>query len=121
MIRTLVGRALRQAGYDVEEAEDGLTGWQRFTGAKLQFDLVVTDSRLPHLSGSELVQRLRELDPALPIINLTGSLGDETTTSHHFPPNVPTLLKPFQLTRLVTLVGQLLKSALSLPIIVLAP
>jgi DNA-binding response OmpR family regulator len=110
MIRTLVGRALRKAGYEVEEAEDGLAGWECFSAAELQFDLVVTDSRLPHLSGSELVQRLREIHPTLPIINLSGSHGDRTTPDYSLPPNVPILSKPFQLSKLVTLVRELLNS-----------
>jgi CheY-like chemotaxis protein len=110
MIRTLVGRALRKAGYEVEEAEDGLAGWERFSTAILHFDLVVTDSRLPHMSGPELAERLRQSDPALPIINLSGSHDDRTTRNYSFPPNVPTLSKPFQLSRLVTLVRELLNS-----------
>ena len=108
MIRSLVGRALRKAGYEVEEAEDGLAGWERFSTAKLHFDLVVTDSRLPRLSGSELAQRLRELHPTLPIINLSGSHGDKTSSNQSYPPNVPTMCKPFQLSKLVTLVTELL-------------
>jgi CheY-like chemotaxis protein len=49
------------------------------------FDLVITDSRLPELSGSDLVKRLREMDPALPMLNLSGSHGQHTVTSDHSP------------------------------------
>jgi DNA-binding response OmpR family regulator len=108
MLRRLVTRALQEAGYEVEEAGDGLLGLEAARTAARPFHLVITDSRLPHLPGFELVKRLRDLFPDLPIINLSGSYSDRTTTYGPFPSNVPTLHKPFDLKELVLLVRELL-------------
>jgi DNA-binding response OmpR family regulator len=109
MLRGLVIRALKEAGYEVEEADDGLAGLNAVRTTTQPFDLVITDSRLPRLSGSELVKALRKLNPKLPIINLSGSYGQQTTSYRQFPSDVPTLFKPFELRALVRLVGELLR------------
>jgi DNA-binding response OmpR family regulator len=100
----LVARMLREAGYLVVTACDGEAGWELVTSAAESFDLVVTDSRLPGISGLELVQLLREHSPTLPIIHLTGSLRSDIG----FPSNVRTLLKPFDLSQLIPTVRELL-------------
>jgi DNA-binding response OmpR family regulator len=100
----LVARMLRAEGYVVVTACDGEAGWQLVTGTAEPFDLVVTDSRLPGISGRDLVQLLRDHNPALPIIHLTGSLRSATG----FPSDVRTLLKPFDLPQLVPTVRELL-------------
>jgi CheY-like chemotaxis protein len=100
----LVARMLRGAGYIVVTACDGEAGWELVSGGADAFDLVITDNRLPGISGRELVERLRAHNPALPIVHLTGSLR----SSAGFPDNVPTLLKPFDLSKLLTTVEGLL-------------
>ena len=95
---------LREAGYVVVTACDGEAGWELVRGGADAFDLVITDSRLPGITGRELVERLRAHDPTLPIVHLTGSLG----ATAGFPPNVPTLLKPFDLPKLLPIVEGLL-------------
>jgi CheY-like chemotaxis protein len=100
----LVGRMLREAGYIVVTACDGEAGLDLMATAAESFDLVVTDSRLPGISGRELVERLRTRNRTLPIVHLTGSLR----SSVGFPSDVPTLLKPFDLAQLVPTVRELL-------------
>jgi CheY-like chemotaxis protein len=100
----LVARMLRDAGYAVVTACDGEAGLLLASSMTDSFDLVVTDSRLPGMSGRELVRRLREHSPALPIVHLTGSLR----SGIGFPSDVPTLLKPFDLPRLIPTVRDLL-------------
>jgi DNA-binding response OmpR family regulator len=62
---------LRRAGYEVSSATDGRSGLAK--ARSLGPDLVILDLMLPHLSGSEIAQRLRG-EPAtasIPIIMLT--------------------------------------------------
>jgi two-component system chemotaxis response regulator CheY len=56
-IRQLVGYTLRDAGYHVIEAADGLEGLEQAQACRL--DLVITDIDLPMLDGLELVRTLR--------------------------------------------------------------
>ncbi len=100
----LVARTLREAGYVVVTACDGESGWELIGSTTEVFDLVVTDSRLPGISGREFVQRLRERDPTLPIVHLTGN----SLSSVGFPDDVPTLLKPFDWSKLVPTIRDLL-------------
>lgn len=65
--------ALEQAGFPVETAEDGLAGLTLLQKAPDRYAVVVLDCVMPHMSGMELLQRLKEtpvLDK-IPIIMLT--------------------------------------------------
>jgi two-component system NtrC family response regulator len=71
---------LGAAGYDVESAPDGAAALAALKSA--YFDLVVTDIRLPDLSGLEIIERIKEgregLDPLLPVVVLTSVRDVET-------------------------------------------
>ncbi len=62
---------LKQAGFDVTVARDGLEAW-KFAQVQ-QFDIVLTDQQMPELNGTELCGRLRELPQyaEVPIILLS--------------------------------------------------
>jgi CheY-like chemotaxis protein len=98
-LRTLIARAFRDRGYDVVEMTDGLGGLDAVRSSTLPFDLVVTNSRMPHLSGPQLAECLRQENPTLPIIHISGSHGHPATA---LPADVPTLFKPFNIWELVT-------------------
>jgi CheY-like chemotaxis protein len=104
----LTARALRECGYDVVEASDGMVGYEL---ARAQaFDLVVTDSRMPNMNGTEFIARLRLMNPSLPILHVSGSHG-ETSAPGTMPTNVPTLNKPFHVCDLVKMAEELLAQA----------
>lgn len=62
-------QALREAGYAVELAPDGLTALSRGRGGG--FDLILLDVMLPGLDGFEVCRRLRESGITAPILLLT--------------------------------------------------
>ena len=68
-IATFVKRGLEAEGFVVEHARDGVDGVER--AASMQPDLVVLDLILPRLSGEQVLKRLRQDDPATPVIVLT--------------------------------------------------
>jgi DNA-binding response OmpR family regulator len=68
-IADFVERALRAQGHAVEVAADGLEGGQRAVGSDL--DLVILDVMLPGRSGLEILEEIRAVKPALPVIMLT--------------------------------------------------
>ena len=65
---------LRDLGYEVETAENGELGLQRFRDCAEYdpFDLVITNYRMPGIQGQEVITRLKELAPELPVVLLSG-------------------------------------------------
>jgi CheY-like chemotaxis protein len=61
---------LEEAGYRVETARDGAEGIEKFRTAA--FDLVVTDYRTPHAGGAHVLQQVREADPRVPVVIVSG-------------------------------------------------
>src|SRR3954468_12060600 len=60
---------LAEAGYEAEVADDGERALALVQ--TLRPDVVLTDVRLPWMSGIELIRRTREFDPAIPVIIMT--------------------------------------------------
>lgn len=61
-------------GYDVEVADDGKKGLQSILGNS--YDLVILDGMLPHMSGFDVLKKVREKGLSLPVIMLTAK-GEE--------------------------------------------
>lgn len=72
VVRSVVDRVLRAAGYRVELCADGSEALDRFGSALAGVDLALVDVSMPGLAGPALVQRLRELRPELRVLYLTG-------------------------------------------------
>jgi len=67
---------LEELGHDIDTALSGADALEKF--ARQKFDLVVTDYKMPRMDGLELIVRLRQQAPGLPIILISGfvdSLG----------------------------------------------
>ncbi|MEP7122206.1 MAG: sigma-54 dependent transcriptional regulator [Byssovorax sp.] len=68
-VRGFLAEALEASGHEVEQAGDGEAAQQRlFAG---DFQVLVTDLKMPRLDGMELLRRMRSAQPALEIIVLT--------------------------------------------------
>jgi two-component system cell cycle sensor histidine kinase/response regulator CckA len=95
ILRTMV-RALSSAGLTVLEAssaEDALALLD--TRPDAQVDLVVTDVVLPRMSGPRLVQKLREKFAALPVLFVSGYVGEEIFASAQAAEHAAFVTKPF--------------------------
>jgi len=67
--RAILAEVLRDEGYLVVEAADGETALQRVNGGGI--DLILTDVRMPGISGEELLVKVREERPHLPVLLIT--------------------------------------------------
>ena len=64
-MREMVSFTLKNAGYEVIDAEDGQAALKALGGGKI--DAVITDLNMPNMNGFELIRALR----ATPILMLT--------------------------------------------------
>jgi len=69
-LRRMLERALGQEGYEVEAAADGASAI-RLVEQK-PFDLVLTDLKLPDVSGLQVLAASRAAQPRVPVLVLTG-------------------------------------------------
>jgi PAS domain S-box-containing protein len=75
----LVLRSLRDSleleGHGVVISEGGQAGIDEFAGAldgDNPFDIVITDLGMPYVDGRKVAARIRQLDPQVPVVMLTG-------------------------------------------------
>lgn len=73
---------LARPGWTVECVGDGEEALDRFTGGPPAFDLLVTDHHMQRLGGLGLVQRLRALGFAGPVIVVSGSVTAEVDEAY---------------------------------------
>ena len=109
-VRTLLANALRIKGYEIETAPDGEAALAMF---KTQdFDLVILDSRLPGLSGAEVVDELERLpaEQQPKVILVTGRITQRIGVDRCLVADV--LRKPFEIASLHRTVEWVLKSSL---------
>ncbi len=77
VVRSLASGILRKNGYNVQTAKEGNEGLGMV--AENLPDLVITDYQMPGMSGMEVLAKLKEISPALPVIMLT-AFGDASLT-----------------------------------------
>jgi CheY-like chemotaxis protein len=107
-VRVMVARMLTLCGYAVVSAQSGeeaLTIAQEYAAP---LDLVVTDVRMPGMSGPELVQELQKLRPGIRVMYMSAYSRDV------LPPgvqetDVPFLTKPFTMRTLALSVVETLR------------
>lgn len=78
-LRRVLEFQLVEAGYQVLSASDGAEALDLFSNNDL--DCVVTDLRMPKLSGLELLEKIRDSDPELPVIVITAFGEVETAVA----------------------------------------
>ena len=102
-------KVLRGEGYEVDTAGRGDEGLQRALGDR--YAVVLTDLRLPGLTGLELVAQLHAAKPKLPIILMTAHGTTETAIEATKLGACDYLLKPFEADELLDLVGSAVASS----------
>jgi DNA-binding response OmpR family regulator len=68
-VRTIVGKQVKELGFDVLEAEDGVQGLQVLSESTV--DLVLLDVTMPNMDGPTMLQKMREGGNKTPVIMLT--------------------------------------------------
>ena len=104
-MREMLTGMLGKEGFEVDAAGDGDAGLELFR--RCRPDLVVTDILMPHIGGLVAIREMRDLDPSVKIIAISGGGSDGKlnflSTARTFK-GVKTLQKPFRHTDLMAAV-----------------
>jgi DNA-binding response OmpR family regulator len=102
-----VARGLRAESFAVDLAGDGREG-QRYIDS-YRYDLLILDLMLPHISGSELLRRVRRSRPTLPVLVLTARDATQDKVTQFEAGADDYLTKPFDFAELMVRVKALLR------------
>jgi two-component system cell cycle sensor histidine kinase/response regulator CckA len=109
-VRELAVSALRRAGHEVSEATDGDEALARFRERANGVALLLTDVVMPGMNGKELAHQLRELNPNLLVLFMSGYTHEILDQQELVGPGSAFLAKPFTPSALVRHVDLLLLS-----------
>jgi PAS domain S-box-containing protein len=111
-VRLFLTTLLGELGHEVEAFEDAEAALAGLDGSPP--DLMLIDFAMPKLNGAQLARLVRERDPDLPIIFVTG-YAESDQLEGAAGADVPVLRKPFGIEALSSLVADALDRAISPP------
>ncbi|MEP7258939.1 MAG: sigma-54 dependent transcriptional regulator, partial [Flavitalea sp.] len=98
-IRKTLSEILSYEGYKIEEAGDGEEGLRKFK--EKTFDVVLCDIKMPKLDGIEFLDKVREHNPDVPVIMISGHGTIETAVEAVKKGAYDYIAKPPDLNRLL--------------------
>ena len=111
LVRDTVVQALEGDGHEVVTANDGQEAVALFQACRA--DIVITDILMPNKEGIQTIGELRQLDPGVKIIAMSGGGRVKNASFLDVAKQLgahETLKKPFQMTQLQQLVAKVLES-----------
>ncbi len=95
MVRNSVKRMLRALGFEVVLATDGKEGVDRFIQDPSQYVLILLDLTMPHLDGAQAFARMRQVDPQVRVLLMSGFNEPEASAGFAGEGLAGFLQKPF--------------------------
>ena len=110
VVQSLVEESLSEGGFDLAIAASGEEAVTLLRSRTTEYRALVTDINLRgRINGWEVAKQAREINPAFPVVYMTGAAADEWAANG--VPNSILLVKPFAPAQLLTAVSQLLNAA----------
>lgn len=103
-IRMLLSKCLELEGYEVDTAADGLQAIGMFKAK--EYDLVFLDIKLPEMSGTEVLKRMRENGISTPVIIITAYATVKNAVDCTKLGAVAYLQKPFTCDKIITVLEE---------------
>ena len=102
VVRDFVAKALQKLGYHVIGAENGPEALELVDKTEEKIDLLLTDVIMPRMNGKELYDRLRQKDPELKVLFISGYSSN--VIAHHgvLDAEVDLIQKPITIASLST-------------------
>lgn len=109
LARRSTRRVLEEAGYEVVEAEDGLSALERFAVEKP--DVVLLDLVMKGMYGLDVLAKLREIDPAARVIVVSADVQTSSRDMVQAAGASGFINKPASGSQVVHMVEQVMKGA----------
>lgn len=106
-IRAIVRRILESRGFQAAEAGSGEEALSLLDRRREAFDLLVTDMRMPGMTGRDLADRVRFRHPSTRILFISGFTDDPSVQAGILPDRALFLSKPFTPEQFVAAVAKL--------------
>jgi len=103
-VRAMLTRTLGCSGYAVDSAVDGVEALDKFRDNR--FNLVITDVRLPQMNGLQVLGEIKQADPRVPVIVITGYGSVQNAVEAMQGGASDYLLKPFSNETLQAAIGR---------------
>jgi DNA-binding NtrC family response regulator len=107
----MISETLRAADYNVLTAGGGREAIEVFEKSGNRVDLLLTDVIMPHLTGPVLAERLRERQPDLPVLFISGFHDADLVQRFVIQKGFTLLPKPFRVEALLRVVNEQLSPA----------
>jgi PAS domain S-box-containing protein len=104
-VRRTTKAVLEDLGHTVVEAANGAEALKKLKARDCDYDLMLSDYAMPHLSGTDFLREARELCPNVPALIMTGYAEADAISDR--PLDVEVLLKPFTATKLEAALSQI--------------
>jgi CheY-like chemotaxis protein/nitrogen-specific signal transduction histidine kinase len=108
-ITEMAGHILAHSGYRAMFFIDGNEALEYFRAHPYDFDIIITDLKMPRISGSELASRCAEINPNIPIILTTGFSEKISLASCRQWGVTTVITKPFSIQQLLANLEELTK------------
>ena len=111
MIRHSLLMGLRRAGFQVQGYANGLLAFEAFQESSAS--LLITDIQMPLLDGIELVRRIRDLAPEIPVLVMTGYGECERQQAFQTLGGCQFISKPFRMENFLSSIRTVLNTPLA--------
>ena len=108
-VRMFGARALRNKGYRVVEARSGAAALGLIENGAGPVDLLISDVVMPEMDGPALIREVRDIDPAIKVIFISGYTEDSFRQRLDSDRDIDFLAKPFSLQELALKVKDVMR------------
>lgn len=102
--REAIAGFLRKKGFKISEAEDGKTAIEKIRAENL--DMVITDFKMPDITGEQVLKQAMEINPMLPVVVMTAYGSVESAVEIMKSGAYDYIQKPLQLDELLIIINR---------------
>jgi two-component system response regulator PilR (NtrC family) len=103
-IRNMLSIVLANEGFAVSTVESAILALKRLK--KETFDLIISDIKMPEISGIDLLRKVKSIDPDIPVIMITGFASTNDAVEAMKLGAEDYIIKPFNLDELKIIINK---------------